>query len=135
MKTHLLRTSILAVVAIVAVHAQTLNFKVKVPFDFIVGGQTLPAGQYSVDVRTVSGVVTINCVDQKGAAGTIGLPLSAVGAQNEEKLVFHRYGDTYFLAQVWAGGSYGRKLPTTNREHELAAKRLDPDNITVVASR
>lgn len=136
MKTHLLRTSLLAVVAAVSVHAQNSNFRVNIPFDFIVGSQTLPAGQYSVGVPTITGVVSINCVDHKGASVMIGtMPQSAVGAQNEEKLVFHRYTNTYFLAQVWAGGSYGRKLPTTKAEDELAAQRPNPNDITVVASR
>jgi hypothetical protein len=135
MKTHLLRTSILAVVAAVAVHAQSLNFRVNVPFGFIVGSQTLPAGQYSVNLQADSSVVTIHCLDQKGAESVIGFPLAAAGAQYEGNLVFHRYTNTYFLAQVWAGGSYGRKLSTTRWERELAAKRLNPDNTTIVATR
>jgi hypothetical protein len=134
MKTHLLRTSILALVAAVAVHAQSSNFRVNIPFDFIVGSQTLPAGQYSVDQQSFTGAVILKCLDHKGAAIAIGLPLPAGGAQNEKKLVFHRYNNTYFLAQVWRAGAYGRKLPTTNREHELAAQRSNPDNITVVAT-
>ncbi len=134
MKTHLLRTSLLAVVAAVAVHAESLNFRVRVPFEFIVGSHTLPAGQYSVNLQARSSVVTIRCLDQKGAAGVIGLPLPAAdGTQNEGKLVFHHYANTYFLAQVWAGGSYGRKLRTTKWEHELAAQRLHP-NTTLVAT-
>ena len=72
MKTHLLRTSLLAVVAAVSVHAQNSNFRVNIPFDFIVGSQALPAGQYSVGVVTITGVVTVNCVDHKGASAMIG---------------------------------------------------------------
>ena len=136
MKMHLLRTSILAAAAAVAVYAQNVNFRVNVPFDFIVGSQTLPAGQYSVDVKTVSRLVSLHCIDHSGAAEVIGLPLSAVdGALNEERLVFHRYNSTYFLTQVWGNGSDGRKLPTTKRERELAAQKVNPDNITVMASR
>jgi hypothetical protein len=136
MKMHLLRTSILAAAAAVAVHAQTLNFRVNVPFDFIVGSQTLPAGQYSVDVKTVSRSVSLHCIDRRGAAEAIGLPLPAAdGAQNQEMLVFHRYNNTYFLTQVWGNGSDGRKLPTTKRERELAAQKVNADNITVVALR
>jgi hypothetical protein len=134
MKTHLLRTSLLAVVAAVAVQAQSSNFRVNIPFDFIVGSQTLPAGQYSVDQQSFTGAVILKCLDHKGAASAIGLPLPVAGAQNEKKLVFHRYTNTYFLAQVWGAGAYGRKLPTTNREDEMAAQRSNPDNITVVAT-
>jgi hypothetical protein len=136
MKTHLLRTSLLAVVAAVSVHAQNSSFRVNIPFDFIVGDQTLAAGEYAVDQQSFTGAVKLTCVDHKGSAVTVGLPISsAAGAQNEEKLVFHRYNKTYFLAQVWGAGAYGRKLPTTKREDEMAAQKAGSDNVTVVASR
>ena len=37
------------------------------------------------------------------------------------KLVFHRYGDRYFLAQIWvAGNNSGSELPKSPREVEVA---------------
>jgi hypothetical protein len=135
MKTHLLRTSLLALVAAVGVHAQSSNFRVKVPFDFIAGSQTLPAGQYSVDQESFSGAMILKCLDHRGAAVVTGFPIqSAVSVQNEKKLVFHRYTNTYFLSQAWAGGDYGRQLRTTQLERELAAKRPSPEITTIAAT-
>jgi hypothetical protein len=34
-------------------------------------------------------------------------------------LIFHRYGDSYFLAQVWSMG-WGRELPKSKAEKEFA---------------
>jgi hypothetical protein len=60
--------------------------------------------------------VSLHCVDQRGAAEVISLPLpTADGAQNEEKLVFRRYGKTYFLTQGlgkwerWTEASHNEK--------------------------
>ena len=82
MKTSLLRTSLLAVAAAAAVCGQTPEtFKVNVPFDFIVGGQTLPAGQYRVEQRFIPDVVVINSADHTRGAIVIGPGLQSVAAQ------------------------------------------------------
>jgi hypothetical protein len=41
-------------------------------------------------------------------------------------LVFRRYGDDYFLSEVWPkGGSIGRALPKSHTERELERKSQD----------
>jgi len=38
------------------------------------------------------------------------------------KLIFHQYGGSYFLYQIWVEGeSSGRELPKTKLEKELAS--------------
>jgi len=101
---------------------------VNVPFDFIVGGQTLPAGQYRVEQRFIPDVVVINSADHTRGAIVIGPGLQPVAAQKDGKLVFHRYGNTYFLTEVWGPGKYGRQIPKTRRERELAARGLPPES-------
>jgi hypothetical protein len=56
--------------------------------------------------------------------------------QSESKLVFNRYGDRYFLSQVWSeGNSQGRQLLKTAREKEIAqtAKIETEGQVTLVA--
>lgn len=39
---------------------------------------------------------------------------------NKTKLVFNRYGNQYFLSQIWVkGATLGRQLPKTSREKEV----------------
>ncbi|HSQ24859.1 MAG TPA: hypothetical protein VLN44_10620 [Pyrinomonadaceae bacterium] len=98
----------------------------QVPFDFIVAERTLRSGQY--DVINVSGageVLAIRDADGKSQAMRLTSPVIANGRQDmNAKLVFHRYGNTYFLSQVWlAGRSTGREFAKTKQEraieHEL----------------
>jgi hypothetical protein len=136
MKTNLLRTSLLAVVAAAAIYGQSSqSLQATVPFDFIVGSRTLRAGQYSLDQGSVSGMTIIRDVDHNGVAIVIGSALESLAAQEDGKLVFHRYGDTYFLAEVWGAGHYGRQIRKTSREREMAAQRLLPDTTILVARR
>ncbi len=40
--------------------------------------------------------------------------------ENSSKMVFHRYGDSYFLAEVWvAGNSIGKALFPSRAEREI----------------
>ena len=108
MKTSFIRTCILAIAAAVAARAQNISFRVSVPFDFIVGSETLPAGQYFVDVQAPSGRVAIHCLDHEKSGAVVGLPIGVATGINDPRLVFNRYTDTYFLSTVWGLGGYGR---------------------------
>ena len=51
------------------------------------------------------------------------------------KLVFHRYGDQYFLAQIWTeGNNRGSELPKTEREPEVAMGYPAAQDVVVVAT-
>jgi hypothetical protein len=110
---------------------------VNVPFDFMVGNKTLPAGQYSVKVSGKEQALLL--IDREDATQSMFIATNAAVAnepQSESKLVFNRYGDRYFLSQVWtAGYAQGRQLLKTSREKEIAqtAKIETQGQITLVA--
>ena len=57
-------------------------------------------------------------------------PVRANEAQQETRLVFHQYGELYFLSEIWTvGDATGREIQTSNREKSLdkgiAEKRQD----------
>lgn len=118
------------------VEAQQL-LVVNVPFDFIAGNQVLPAGEYAVeDVGPQHNLVLVN------RSYSVVSPLLNSNAtianqvQTESKLVFNRYGDRYFLSQVWsAGDACGRQLLKSAREKEIAesAKMENQGQVTLVA--
>ena len=136
MKTQLLRASLVAVLAAASAFAQSsTSLKVNVPFDFIVGNQTLHAGQYTVDRGTAPGAVILKSAQGKGAAIAMGQALESITSRNNGRLVFHRYGAAYFLSEVWGAGNHGRKLPTSSREREMAAKVSPPQNAILAAAR
>jgi hypothetical protein len=94
--------------------------KVTVPFNFVAGAKTLPAGEYSVQAQGPS-VVWIRSADYKTT-----LNLSANSAENAQMngvaaLNFNRYGDRYFLSEIWMGSNIGRHLPKTRAEREQIA--------------
>jgi hypothetical protein len=113
------------------------TMRVNVPFDFVAGNTSLPAGEYSVE--TSGPTHTLILIDRKDAStSALIITNAAVSAepQSESKLIFNRYGDRYFLSQVWtAGYSTGRQLLKSAREKEMAqAKNETHGQVTLVAS-
>ena len=51
------------------------------------------------------------------------------------RLVFHRYGSKYFLAEIWAGGGQGMVLPKTRQEQEYlaSAQNAEPEQTVLLA--
>jgi hypothetical protein len=136
MKTHVLRTSIVAMLLAVAGHAQsTLPLNATIPFNFVAGGTTLNAGKYRVEQDT-SGVIQVKSVDGKGHTFLFTVTGRCAGNQEASRLVFNRYGDTYLLSQIWTRGSNcDRLVPPDARERELAAGRKAADDTIIVALR
>jgi len=109
------------------------DMKVDVPFSFVVSGQTLPAGHYIVKSFDDAHIRIFN-------SGTTGIYVSthaaARTASDGSKLVFHRYGDTYFLAAVWvAGNTTGRELYRSPAERELARHKAEVELADVRPSK
>ena len=84
---------------------------VKVPFPFIVHGQTLPAGMYRIE-RDGTDVVLIR--GEKGnKVGMFAMTMPAAGHDpvgEKPSLTFTRYETQYRLADIWESGSEGREI-------------------------
>ena len=110
---------------------------VDIPFAFTAGNATLPAGEYRVQkLDRNSAMLLIHYWDAKASALVITNAAQAKETQTESKLVFNRYGNRYFLSQVWTSGSIrGRQLPISPREKEMPqlARNETKTEITLVA--
>ncbi len=110
---------------------------VNIPFDFVAGNTQMPAGEYSVKTSGPTNVlILISRTDSAASAFINTNPAVASEPKTESKLIFNRYGDRYFLSQVWtAGNASGRQLQKSNREKEMAqtAKLETQEQVTLVA--
>jgi len=134
----------LALGAASTAHAQMPGtaLRAMIPFDFSVRGRTLPAGEYEIrritdapDGLLISGMTNHDheIFETK--------PVDARRISSKAEIVFHRYGDSYFLSEVFAGGEQtGRELPESRQERslkrEMAAsndKRNQPETVALAA--
>jgi hypothetical protein len=136
MKKQIIRTltmvglvNVLAMVVMVgAAHGQSLGdgMRINIPFDFSVGDNKLPAGEYSIGRALPSSgdtILLISNLDHPAALMPITNAAQTVEPKHVDTLVFNRYGDQYFLFQVWPGGATaGREIPKSRSEREVARK-------------
>ena len=125
MKATLLRvTSILAVViALTAVSANAQGVSKRgtfvVPFEFSVGNNVLPAGEYVVSSETQ--LLRVESKDRKQHVAI--LPVSTridPRSASEVKLKFRRNGDQYYLSQVWLADGIGRDIKRHRTNSDVA---------------
>ena len=131
-------TGLVLLLAVAApLHAGSIlnhEMTVSVPFGFIAGDKSLPAGDYSVQVNPERGSVVLQ---QEGQS-----PLILLTNQREStntpprgKLVFKRYGANFFLSEVWnQDNATGQALTPSAAEKEMAHKK-QPEQILVVQAR
>lgn len=122
MKTRLIVGFGVALVAAFTLCAQnTSRLVAEIPFDFQAGKVMLPAGKYEVDLGRLNGVVLLANEDRTASA-FINCNHKYSNTLNETgKLVFNRYGNEYFLSQVWPYGNVGREVIKSAREKEIAS--------------
>jgi hypothetical protein len=107
---------------------------VTVGFEFAAGDKLLPAGDYTVQLNPERGTVVLRGEGQK--------PLMLLTARKESrsapqrgKLVFQRYGTSFFLNEVWSqDNSVGQTLAPSAREKEMAREK-QPQQMLVLLAR
>jgi hypothetical protein len=116
-----LYTAALTAMACVSAHAQTLNARATVPFNFRMGETVMPAGEYRV--QQSGGLLTLREETGRKAAMHLTSPASRKAVSPKPSLEFKRYGNEFYLEKVWAGLSHeGQALIPGKREKELAAR-------------
>ena len=99
--------SLLAFTAVLNAQSEVVN--VQVPFAFVAGGKSLPAGDYRVDKGQGSGILTIQ--DGSGNSSAFLTMLAEGRARNDSAaVVFERHGSEMFLAAVRVHGDHIRVL-------------------------
>jgi hypothetical protein len=103
---------------------------VDIPFAFHTPNQTLPAGKYVLDRESAS------LLRLKGTGSTGGFVIIHDAIKNQAPsrgvAVFDRYGDTYYLRQVWtAGNSTGLECAKGKAEKESMQAKNMPAPSTV----
>ena len=114
-----LALSILVSLAALPAAAKSVNgMRAQVPFDFHVGDRLVPAGSYTVSSLTGDEMV-LRISNRREAVNTTTNAGQDKGKAGRPRLVFHKYGDQYFLVAVWGADNMGRKLQESKRERRL----------------
>jgi hypothetical protein len=111
----------LVVTLIVSAGAQSPS-KAKIPFDFIVGDKTLKAGEYVIKVAgsgSMPELLAFHDANGKPQVVVNGIRMEAVENNGRSRLLFTKYGDRYFLSQIWLVWHSGTESGTGVRQGRL----------------
>ncbi|MGA8409513.1 MAG: hypothetical protein WB680_20240 [Candidatus Acidiferrales bacterium] len=110
--------------------------EVNVPFAFQAGDRMLPAGEYRIQRLTAEsqGIELIRQYDGKASIVVMTLPLEPTDKMAAARLVFNRYGNEFFLSEIWTSGAHGRRLHKSLRETEWSST-LGRTEVAVLAHR
>lgn len=137
----LLLVTLSLVTAVVSAQAQGSRSEyADIPFDFKAGDKELPAGRYQVSQSTSGEAVTVRGVENSISVVKMTNHLVQLDPAKTSKLVFNRYGNQYFLSEVWiAGRSTGQQIRKTNAEkaiqRELTASRRMRERLDIALAR
>jgi hypothetical protein len=85
--------------------AQDNRLQATVPFSFTVGGNTLPAGTYTIGTAAGgSDILTLNNWQKGVNILAVGQP-DSYNPKKANVLVFHKYGNQYFLSEIRSEGA------------------------------
>jgi hypothetical protein len=100
---------------------------VKIPFNFSANDQKIPAGTYRVSVEAPRYLSFVNTQSTKKQYLMLVQPSWGQNTQDSGRMIFRRYGDSNYLAQVWMPGQgVGRQFIRSRSEQETLRGLKDP---------
>ena len=134
-----------AVIAMVMLMTAALNaqmpirqplFRIDIPFAFMAGGSHLPAGHYHVYHPGDPYLIVIEKDDGRARAMAYVHPAATNSDESSTKLVFNKYGNQYFLSQVWTEADQQvHHCFKCQMEREVMAQTSTPQVVVLAAKR
>jgi len=113
-------TLTLVLVALVPAYAQKTSATVNIPFSFTVDDVRMPAGEYIISSPSER-VVNLQHVGGHETKTTMTNNGSSTKSDGRAKLVFHKYGNAYFLSAAWLPNSdHAREFYASTNEIQVA---------------
>ena len=110
----------LALLALAPAYAQKTSATVNIPFSFTVDDVRMPAGEYVISLPSER-VVNLQHIGGPEAKATMTNNGSSTNSDGHAKLVFHKYGNAYFLAAAWLPNSdHAREFFASAKETQVA---------------
>lgn len=107
-----------------------------VPFEFTVGNKVVPAGQWTT--RRISrneNMLLFSNLNANIAVASSSLPGESKMTPAKCSLIFHKYGDSYFLVAIKIEGDRANyRFPESKAEAELLSENRPGSEEIVVAS-
>lgn len=129
---------LLALAGSSVLRAQTGNrLEAGIPFAFEMADKKLPAGEYKVSEGCLSGCMLVFGRTEYDGAFSMRSAILSYGPHEgtQLQLVFNKYGDRYFLSEIWTP-AMGQRLMKSKSERALVTSKLitaAPERVIILA--
>jgi len=116
----------------------TQTLKVDVPFQFILNGQTLTAGTYTIERTDPArpNMITVKKVDGRIVRVVLTQRVERDNPSTASSLIFIRRAGKHYLFQVWTVGAMnGSEVPSAYERERSDRQRKDLTLVTLKATR
>jgi len=138
MKKNIIFLSLVVVLTMtvsIAYAGSAKSMVIYVPFEFYMGDQLLPAGEYNFEMNSrlmpTASVVFVRTDEGKGVRFLLTRPEANKGS-NQSNLSFNQYGERHFLSSV-SIGVYKANIAMSKLEEELRIAQKTARTETLVA--
>jgi hypothetical protein len=137
--SNVLAATLLVIAAVASAYAgQAVTLRAKIPFAFTIGEVSLPAGDYTFYYDAATTMIKTESAHFNECV-FLTHPGTSARDDGKVKIIFHQYGDQYFLSEVFNGlERAGHKLWTSKLEKDRmgaaaqAAAQNSPQSDVVV---
>jgi len=134
MKNYRVAILILMLAALTGLASAQTKITAEVPFDYVVNGKTMLAGECTIKAEG-DGQTVLWITSENARMAVLPNATQSSKASDTTKLVFHKYGDRYFLSSIEREGqNRGYELPASKLEAELRAQNVAENDIVLLAS-
>ena len=117
-------------IACVSVQAQSRTTRASISFDFAAANSTMKAGEYMVQQVSPT-TILLRSADRKSQAYVM-TPQSVNSVNRRpQRLVFRRYGNSYFLGEIWTTEFAGMRLAPSKEERAVAKASAPPQSVAI----
>ena len=121
MRSLILAAAAVAVFTPLYITASAAEVTCRVPFDFVVNGTALPAGNYWIASQGFGGAMLVRG-SRKSVVVATYLGDRRADQVGRAKMVFLKTGDRYTLLEVWTTDGADRAIPHARRSAEEYAR-------------
>jgi hypothetical protein len=120
----------LALLAAASAVGQT-KLTADVPFEFSFANTVMPAGHYDITHTPV--MLEVRGFTSGAGAFSATTNIGDGKYSDQGRLVFHKYGDKYFLTEAWSeqSGGWAVGVPMSKTEREIARSNPDVARVTL----
>jgi hypothetical protein len=128
--TNLMTSAVLLFTIGSGLQAQNTGMHAAIPFAWQLNGQQMNAGDYAIGQTASTRVIRIESRTNRKGSFLVATPAS--DSNPTARLVFHHYGNQYFLAEVVTPGGTTSKLSVSRAEKEAMLSEQPREVATVL---